>query len=315
MSLDTAKKAVDFAVSLGYKDVIVSFVTAESLMEWDLVKSVIRYSEKMGVRRFDLGTNSLLLDKRILKFFSKHNVVPMISVDGIKEAQNVNRVYEQNKGTFEILDKKLDLLRKNFNKHIEIRVTITPETLPFLSKTIQYVINKGLAYKTRINVSPVVDRGQWQRKNYSMFENQLFQVADIFIANFRKNKLINICSSECFPMNFTFLNLVEQQNTMAQSCCGGGTNINIAQNGDIYPCYFLSSVRYNKKDDLICGNIENGIGNPEILAKFQGINPNMSCFAWNYLIGGDTNRPLEMYRELFKIWLKVSEYVTSEIKK
>jgi uncharacterized protein len=311
MSWKIAKQAVNFALSLAYKSITISFVTAEPLLEWDLIKKIIKYSERKGIKRFDLGTNGTLLNREILEYFQEHNIIPMISIDGKKKIQDINRAYKNGKGSFNILDKKLNLIRKYFNRRIEIRITFTPETISCLSETILYLKKKGLTNNARINISPAITKQKWKKQDFRIFKEQLFKIADIFIESYKENKPINICNSECFPMNFTFLNLLKNK---AQLCCGRNT-INISIDGKIYPCYFLSSVRYKKKEKLCCGNIWEGISSPNILREFQGINPDMSCFAWNYIINNDFNRPINVYRKFYNLWLSTSQYVINAIKK
>jgi len=314
MSWKIAKRAVDFALSLGYKSIIISFVTAEPLLEWNLVKRIIIYSHGKGIKRFDLATNGILLNSEILQFFQEYNVVPMISIDGPK-MQDINRIYKNGKGTFDILDKKINLIKKYFHRHIEIRVTFTPRTICYLKETILYLEKKGLVDNARINISPVMNKYKWEEKDFQIFKKQLFEISDIFIKSYKEKKPLNICSSECFPMNFTLLNLVKEKNTLACSCCGGSTNLNVSPDGKIYPCYFLSSVRYRKRKELCCGDIWKGISSPEIIKEFQGINYYMSCFAWNYIINNNPKIPVPIYKKFYNIWLSASQYVNRALKK
>lgn len=315
MSWKVARRAVDFAPSLGYKSITISFTTAEPLTRWSLVKRIIRYAETRGVKRFDIGTNGVLLTKSILKFFQKHNVIPMISIDGTKKSHDINRIYKNGKGSFDILDKKLNLIRKYFHRHLEIRITVTPKTVPYLSEAINYLKIKNLVDDTRINISPVVVGYKWREKDLSLLKNQLFIISSIFIKSYREGRPINICASECYPMNFTLLNLLKKKNTTAQSCCGGGTNLNVSPDGKIYPCYFVSSLKYRKKEKLCCGDIWKGITSPAIIRKFQGINPDLSCFTWNYIVNDDPRKPVDVYRKIYKLWLSASQYVNNALKK
>jgi len=98
---------------------------------------------------------------------------------------------------------------------------------------------------------------------------------------------------------------------MAISCCGGG-QLCISNEGEIYPCYlYLSLVKYGKREKLCCGDIWKGITSPEIIRKFQGVNPDMSCFIWNYIVNNNTSKPVQIYSKLYKHWLDASKYVNN----
>ena len=76
----------------------VSFYGGEPLLEFELIKQVVDYTEKeanlLGKEIvFTITTNGTLLDDEKIHFFVKHNFVVLISIDGPKESHDRYRIF------------------------------------------------------------------------------------------------------------------------------------------------------------------------------------------------------------------------------
>jgi uncharacterized protein len=316
MDWEIAKRAIDFIPSFGNKSIILSLTTAEPLMEWVLIKRVIEYAARRGIKRFDLATNGTLLTKHILKYLTKHNIVLQLSFDGRQPEHDGIRLSKGNRKTSQILDEKLSLIREYYRNNIEMRVTFVPKTVKYLSDTVYYLVEKNFSSRMRINLVPVV-QCRWSKADFRLLSEQLFIIADLFIKSYHDGKPVNICSSECIPKQYHLLNIYKFRDSEEMFCNVGHEIISIGPDGKIWPCYWLGSSKFREKNKLCLGQI----GHKKISYHNAGKlilpkrSPFLSCRVWNYLLNGDSMKAVNVYKQNYKIWYKVSKYVNQEIYK
>lgn len=125
MTLDTAKKAIDFYCmhSQAVETARIGLYGGEPLLEFDMIKEIVAYAEKLfkgKELRFNLTTNATLLNEEMICFLQKHSFDLMISLDGPKNVQDRGRVFaDGNKGTFDTVMKKIDMIHNSFPKYME----------------------------------------------------------------------------------------------------------------------------------------------------------------------------------------------------
>ena len=316
MDWEIAKQAINFVSSLSNKSIILSLTTAEPLLEWALIKRIIEYAEGRGVKRFDLATNGVLLNKNILKYLTKHNVVLQLSFDGRQPEHDSFRFFRNNQKTSQVLDEKLNLIKEHYNNNIEIRVTFVPKTVKYLADTVSYLVEKKFCSKMRINLVPVV-QCRWREVDFRVLSEQLFIIADLFIKSYWDGKPINICSSECIPKQYHLLNIYKYRDSEEMFCNVGHEIISIGPDGKIWPCYWLGASKFRQKNKLCLGQLNNKEINYYKARQliFPKRSPFLSCRVWNYLLNGDSMEPVYVYKQNYKIWYNVSKYVNQEIYK
>lgn len=114
MSFEIAKQAVDFYFAHNTnKDAgVISFYGGEPLLEMELIKKIVVYSEKLyegKELRFNMTSNATLLTDEIADFLYEHNFNLTISLDGPEEVHNQSRVFADSKtGTFQCIIKNLE---------------------------------------------------------------------------------------------------------------------------------------------------------------------------------------------------------------
>lgn len=94
MSIDTARKAVNIAISSGGEYLTFEFQGGEPLLNFDTIKFIVEYAESIKgdkVIEYNIVSNLMLLDKEMLDFFSKYNFNISTSIDGDETLHNKNR--------------------------------------------------------------------------------------------------------------------------------------------------------------------------------------------------------------------------------
>lgn len=123
MTFDTARKAIDFYIdhSKDNEYSFLAFYGGEPLLEFEFIKNCIEYFEERAEGKnvhINLTTNATLLTEEIVDYFQKHNVHLLISLDGSSEVHNRNRVYRDDKGTFEKVMENLEMIKTKFPNYL-----------------------------------------------------------------------------------------------------------------------------------------------------------------------------------------------------
>ena len=86
------------------KQPVISFYGGEPLLRFDLIQEVVAYVKQTGFKTmFSMTTNGTLLTDHIIEFLVTHNVMISVSLDGSKEMHDKNRVFANERGTFDVV--------------------------------------------------------------------------------------------------------------------------------------------------------------------------------------------------------------------
>ena len=118
MSIETALAAVDFfAARCGNQDQpAIAFYGGEPLLEFPLIQKVVTYAEEKLYGKklvFSITTNASLLTPEIARFFSEHNFLTTISLDGTSETHDRSRRFAATgQGSFAVILKNLKVAKE-----------------------------------------------------------------------------------------------------------------------------------------------------------------------------------------------------------
>ena len=133
MSFEVGKRALDFLIenSGTRRNLEVDFFGGEPLMNWDVVKQLVKYAREVEKDagknfRFTLTTNGVLVDDEVIDFCNKemHNVV--LSLDGRKEVHDRFRVDYAGNGSYDkIVPKFQHFVERRGDRNYYMRGTFT----------------------------------------------------------------------------------------------------------------------------------------------------------------------------------------------
>ncbi|MBE6728793.1 MAG: thioether cross-link-forming SCIFF peptide maturase [Ruminococcaceae bacterium] len=288
MSFEVGKRALDFLVenSGNRRNLEVDFFGGEPLMNFDVVKQMVKYArsiekEKGKNFRFTLTTNGLLIDDDVIDFANKEMSNVVLSLDGRKEIHDRFRVDYAGNGSFDkIVPKFQKLVKARGNKNYYMRGTFTHANPDFL-EDIKEMLNLGF---TELSMEPVVcasgDPSELTLEDLPVVMKQYEDLAELML---KKDK-------EGTP--FTFYHYMIDLNEgpciyKRISGCGSGTEyMAVTPWGDLYPCHqFVGEEKYR------LGDIYNGVTNTEIQKEFMNCNVYAhkeckNCWARLYCSGG-----------------------------
>ncbi len=136
MSWEVAKKAIDFFAehSSAYDSPSISFYGGEPLIEFELLKKCVEYSEELFLGKnlsFFMTTNATLMSDEIIDFLAEHDFKLLISIDGPASIHDINRKRSDGTGSFasafEALKKAYKRYGDNAANGLEINMVLAPD--------------------------------------------------------------------------------------------------------------------------------------------------------------------------------------------
>lgn len=247
MDLKTLYNSIDFLFTTKKDKIRLQFFGGEPLLRLDLIKKGIKYAERLNHNKnkeleFYISTNGLLLNEKMITFFSYHNIKFIFSLDGAKETQTSNRPLYK-KGITYPYDTLINNLKKinELNFDFFINLVVRPENSRLIKNNIQFFIEK-LNVKN-ILISYMLGH-TWKEKEEKEFHMNLKESITLF------RNTLNIMNLES-----------EDEPTIAT------TSINIDSEGEIYMGCSLSMTKSLPSFKKI-----NHVGSINSLKSFDDIN-------------------------------------------
>lgn len=298
MSLKTAKETVDYLVNNynikkeknllrnNEKKTIIFFGGEPTLLFDEVIKPLIFYiEEKYNIEefKFHITTNGTLLNEERIKFMSKYQFVPLLSIDGDKYTQDYNRPCKNRlQSSFELVQKNIPMLLEYF-PHTIFRSTVYKDTINNLYENFLFAEEMGFKHYACI---PDARSQNWTQQDLNNYKIQLIKISNYIMTQYLLDE---------YPkMEFTnfergLRNIIIQdirniknenqpwQETFVPNRCGlGTTSCSVNWQGLIFSCQEQDS---REKTDYFCiGDIYNGI-NEEIHSRIilDYINANGRC--------------------------------------
>lgn len=248
MEMGICNKIITYTKKIN-EPINIRFHGGEPLLEYEKLQYLYKELKKnKNIKTFGITTNATLLNEQKIEFLSKAMDDFSISIDGGKEIHDRNRKYFSGMGSY---DKLIQVIPEVLKKkpYARARMTVTPETVPYLYESVESIINLGFKV---IAIAVNVFDNKWNEDN----KKQYFDAVKCIYDKYNGNKEIHI-------------SVIERDSIKKLASCGGGKDsIHIAIDGTFYPCSFSVGIR-----DFAIGNIDSGIeyGKVEEITKIGKI--------------------------------------------
>ena len=289
MSYEVGKRALDFLMenSGSRTNLEVDFFGGEPLMNWDVVKRLVKYARSVEKERgknfrFTLTTNGMLIDDDVIDFANREMSNVVLSLDGRKEINDRTRVDYAGNGSYDrIVPKFQKLVAARGGKDYYMRGTFTHANPDFTKDLFHMADDLGF---TELSMEPVVcapdDPAALTPEDIAIVKEQYEILAKDML---RREK-------EGHPITFYhyMLDLTGGPCVYKRiSGCGSGTEyMAVTPWGDLYPCHqFVGEEAYK------LGDVWNGVTNTALREEFRACNayarPDCAgCWAKLYCSGG-----------------------------
>ncbi len=240
MSSKTMRCVIDAALEYASDNLTVSFQGGEPTMRGiDFFEELVQYLNEKKSKRLQVSyaiqTNGTLIDEKWCTFFAKNNFLVGLSLDGIKNSHNENRLNSNLQGTFFDIMQTADLFDK-YNVQYNILTVVNAFTARHIKQIYKFYLKRNFMYQQYI---PCLDALGEERglHDYSLtpeiYEDFLVKRFDLWYEAFISGKII----SDRF-----FENLVMVYKGYPPELCGMtgqcGIQTIIEADGTVYPCDF-----------------------------------------------------------------------------
>ena len=302
MSLETGKKALEFLAknSGNRKNLEVDFFGGEPLMNFELVKELVKYGRELDKKynknfRFTITTNGVLLDDDKIEFINEHMDNVVLSLDGRKEVNDRMRKTINDNGSYDIIVPKFkELVEKRGDKDYYIRGTFTNHNLDF-SNDIMDFYKQGFK---KVSVEPVVTSEEME---YALRREHLEDVLREY-EKFSKEYIEIKKKDEDFLFFHFMIDLDQGPCIVKRSVgCGAGSEyLAVTPEGDLYPCHQFVGEEEFKLGTLGSGSgkedVKEGCKKPNIYNKEEC----KTCWARYYCSGGCHANAYYAHKDLMK---------------
>ena len=288
MPLETGKRAIDFLIenSEWRRNLDVDFFGGEPLLNWDVVKEVVKYARETEKEydknfRFTLTTNGLLIDDDVIEFTNDHMYNVVLSLDGTAETNDFMRKLANGSNSYDTIVPKLKkLVKARGGKGYYIRGTFTRHNVDFVDDVL-HIADLGFS---ELSMEPVVAPSD---KDYALSGADLEKLSEQY-----ERLAMEMLEREKEGRSFSFYHYtldLEGGPCLHKRVagCGVGTEyLAVTPNGALYPCH-----QFVGNDDFIMGDVWRGVDNDKLRKEFNErdiytIPECADCWAKMYCSGG-----------------------------
>lgn len=256
MNEDVAIQTVDwyFKQSGESKALNLQFFGGEPLMNVPLIKKIIVHADELAKKYdktiyYSMSTNGTILNDEILQLVKDHNIGIQISIDGPPEIHDKYRITENGGGSYDMIKENIKTLLKELPASQVIpRATVPPDAIK-INKIVNHLFDLGFKI---VFFVPAMGCGKYviSENNFDEIEKEYNQLAETFIEKYENDEEYNV-----YPFS-TEVDVISKGIKRAYGCGSGIGFMNVAMNGDLYPC-----MRFTNREEYRLGNVFDGIDN------------------------------------------------------
>lgn len=217
----TLERALEFFTRFFAEDCSISFYGGEPLLAFDIIKYAVDYLEKNSRNKnrsfhYSFTTNGSLINEEVIRFLNQHKFSILLSFDGL--AQEIFR----KKGSFAHVVSVVEKLLISPNIDFQTNSVFTPESVGYLSRSIQFIAELGVA-NLRFALSSLFP---WDNSSLSQLRQELSSLRKFLISFYRKKGTIPVRTFRRTPEGI-------------YGCNAGRNRLNLAPDGKLWGCYLV----------------------------------------------------------------------------
>lgn len=266
----------------------------------EFFEKCMKFEKKYNIKKLriqnSIQTNGTLIDEKWAKFLHDNNFLVGLSLDGIKDVHNLNRIDSKKNGTFNRVMKTVELFKK-FKVEYNILYVVTSESARYANKIYSFFKKNDFKYLQFINcLDPLnVEPG---KENYSLKPKDLEKFLKITFDRWYEDCIKGDYVSIRFFDNLVFMlfgNKPEACSMTGVCSC----NCVIEGDGGVYPCDFYVLDQWklgNIKDNGIMDMINSGVAK-KFIEPSKHIPEKCEECKWFSLCRGGCRREREDFKE------------------
>jgi uncharacterized protein len=249
MSLETARKSVDMASKNAMGSTGIIFFGGEPLLCKDLIYETVEYCKwkernSSSMFHYKITTNGLLLDEEFMDFSARENIFIALSHDGVREAQDINRVTLSGEGTFAMLSDKINMLLSR-RPYAPVMMVVNPNTAEFFSDSVIYLYERGFRYI----ICSLNYAANWTEEDMRVLQGQYEKLSEFYFKR-------TVAEDKFYlsPFEVKISSHINGDSYCNERCELGKKQISVAPDGALFPC-----VQFVGDNSYSIGHVDNGI--------------------------------------------------------
>lgn len=225
----------------------IQFFGGEPLLRYPIMKEfVVRINQLFAIKsvnapKYSIVTNGTLFNKEIADFVEDNNMYVTVSIDGSKLTNDKNRVYYNEKGTYEDIMRGINFLNPSqMTVEFSVSDAVIENYYPgYIRNIINNYIERGFTYI----VFNVICSKQTQleaERNKEKYQSLLEEYSTFMV-----DELFN---SHCRIYDYSILNLmisILTKKSSRNTCTAGVNSITVTGDGKILTCYLTDKTMCN----------------------------------------------------------------------
>lgn len=253
ISFETIDRIFD-VINQEYNDIkFIQFFGGEAFLNIDAIEYTCEkieslYKNNVLLSRpvFGLVSNGTIMNDKIINVLKKYNIDVTISFDGTPKIHDKLRVFKDDSGSSDIIINNIKKLKTSYNIPLNFEVTYNNEHVKENVKFVDIIkyLQHDFGLKS-IHITPVL-----ADKDKSFYLNDLSEFEDS-IEDLFNDKEITVYPNKVNSM----LMSLTKKTCSPFFCTAGLTQLSVATNGDIYPCFMLVGVDKYKMGSVYDYNV------------------------------------------------------------
>lgn len=222
------KKIVSSAHRYNFRSVTIRLAGGEALIRLKEIKKIINKSRRL-TKKYHLGlsfvllTNGVLITDKLARWLKQENIGVGVSLDGLAEYHDANRVFINGQGTFSRVFGGINYLQKH-GIMFPANITITKKNVQHIPTLVKYLLRKKILFRLSFYIKCDLAAEDLKPKNQDLIK-YLKQAYDIIYKNPQKNIFID-----------NLLDMVSFHSSRQQKCKVGKNYLIIKSDGKIQSC-------------------------------------------------------------------------------
>lgn len=286
------------------------------MLEWDsIIYPLIEWSKGKYPARFNMTTNGTLFTEERLDYLFKHNVSFLLSMDGGKATQDLNRPMKSGHSSYDAIVKYIPKILKE-KPGQTVRMTVNKSSCYNFFEDVFSLIQLGF-----VNISALPNVFEvWGSDEKQAFEESLKRYEEYVISGFRngRNPVLFFGYREAYhkikqtirvERKGDYRNVPE---CIKEKQCGFGVrgSVSIDPEGNLYGCHHIAPLR--REGPFWVGDIYSGLNEDRVHALIKPYEPekvggdkctdcpvdwvcNGGCKPNNYQIFGDIHEVPDLF--------------------
>ena len=263
-------------------------------MEFELIKKLVEYCDKRFFGKklhYNITSNGTLLTEEIIRYLERHEIHLMVSLDGPKDINDMNRVFADGRGTFDTVMEKLHLIGKvspEYAKTLSLSMVMDPvNDFDCINEiSVDYnelqiaTLSAALVDKEYDQESP-----EFSEEYSSKFEYQMFLAILSHFGRFPKEEVSPIAKQGVTNILSDAIRLqlgspMRQEGAPGGPCVPGKMRLFCNVDGNLYPCERVSETSPAMK----IGSLQEGfnLDNARKLLNIGMLTENICRECWSF---------------------------------